>query len=113
MRSDQRVVFGHEFSGEVTEYGSGCRKRVPTGTPVVALPMVRSGPDVHAIGLSTVAPGAYAERVVVEESLMLAVPNGLTRQLRLPDPDLVIASLADRPLGAILEELCASPRSSS
>ena len=81
MRSDQRVVFGHEFSGEVTEYGSGCRKRVPTGTPVVALPMVRSGPDVHAIGLSTVAPGAYAERVVVEESLMLAVPNGLSPEL--------------------------------
>jgi HAD superfamily hydrolase (TIGR01509 family) len=43
----------------------------------------------------------------------VAVPNGLTRQLRLPDPDLVIASLADRTLGAILEELCASPRSSS
>ncbi len=81
MRSDQRVVFGHEFSGEVTEYGSGCRKRVPTGTPVVALPMVRSGPDVHAIGLSTAAPGAYAERVVVEESLMLAVPNGLSPEL--------------------------------
>jgi HAD superfamily hydrolase (TIGR01509 family) len=43
----------------------------------------------------------------------VAVPNGLTRQLRLPDPDLVLASLAERPLAAILEELCASPRSSS
>jgi HAD superfamily hydrolase (TIGR01509 family) len=43
----------------------------------------------------------------------VAVPNGLTRQLRLPDPDLVVGSLAERPLGAILEELCASPRSSS
>jgi HAD superfamily hydrolase (TIGR01509 family) len=43
----------------------------------------------------------------------VAVPNGLTRQLRLPDPDLVLGSLAERPLGAILEELCASPRSSS
>jgi len=43
----------------------------------------------------------------------VAVPNGLTRQLRLPDPDLVLGSLAERTLGAILEELCASPRSSS
>lgn len=28
----------------------------------------------------------------------VAVPNGLTRQLTLPDPDLVVASLAERPL---------------
>jgi HAD superfamily hydrolase (TIGR01509 family) len=40
----------------------------------------------------------------------VAVPNALTRQLRLPDPDLVLGSLAERTLGAILEELCASPR---
>jgi HAD superfamily hydrolase (TIGR01509 family) len=43
----------------------------------------------------------------------VAVPNGLTRQLRLPDPDLVLGSLAERPLRAILDELCACPPSSS
>jgi HAD superfamily hydrolase (TIGR01509 family) len=32
----------------------------------------------------------------------VAVTNGLTRQLSLPDPDLVMGSLADRPLTAIL-----------
>jgi threonine dehydrogenase-like Zn-dependent dehydrogenase len=36
---------------------------------------------VHAIGLSAAAPGAYAEQLVVEESLMLAVPNGLSPDL--------------------------------
>jgi threonine dehydrogenase-like Zn-dependent dehydrogenase len=77
MRSDQAVVFGHEFCGEVAEYGPGCRKKVTTGTPVVALPLLRRGGAVHAVGLSAVAPGAYAERLVVEESLMLPVPNGL------------------------------------
>ena len=81
MRSDQRVVFGHEFSGAVAEYGPGCRKRVPTGAPVVALPIVRRGAEVHAVGLSVAAPGAYAERVVVQESLMLPVPNGLDPEL--------------------------------
>jgi len=78
MRSSQRVVFGHEFVGEVAEYGPGCRKTLATGTPVVAMPLVRRGKDVHAIGLSAAAPGAYAERVVVEESMMMAVPNGLS-----------------------------------
>jgi threonine dehydrogenase-like Zn-dependent dehydrogenase len=32
---------------------------------------------VHATGLSEIAPGAYAEQVLVEQSLMLEVPNGL------------------------------------
>ena len=77
MRSDQRVVFGHEFCGEVAAYGPRSRKKVPVGAPVVALPLLRRGSVVHAIGLSQDAPGAYAERIVVEESLMLPVPNGL------------------------------------
>ena len=81
MRSDQRVVFGHEFCGEVAEYGPGCRKRVPTDTHVVALPMVRRGGKPHAVGLSAAAPGAYAEQVVVEESMMLPVPNALPPEL--------------------------------
>ncbi len=63
MRSDQRVVFGHEFCGEVAEYGPGCRKRIATGSHVVALPMVRRQGKPHATGLSAAAPGAYAEQV--------------------------------------------------
>jgi len=81
MRSDQRVVFGHEFCGEVAEYGPDCRKRIPTGSHVVALPMIRRDGKPHAIGLSPKAPGAYAEQVVVEESLMLPVPNALPPDL--------------------------------
>ncbi len=77
MRSDQRVVLGHEFCGEVAEYGAKCRKKVATGTPVVALPLRRSGGEMHAVGLSAAAPGAYAEQVLVEESLMFALPNGI------------------------------------
>jgi threonine dehydrogenase-like Zn-dependent dehydrogenase len=81
MRSHQQVVFGHEFSGRVADYGPGCRRKVPSGTPVVALPLRRSASDVHGIGLSAAAPGAYAEGTVVEESLMLPVPNGLAPEL--------------------------------
>jgi threonine dehydrogenase-like Zn-dependent dehydrogenase len=81
MRSDQAVVFGHEFCGEVADYGPRCRKAWPTGTPVVALPLLRHGKAVHPIGLSTAAPGAYAEQMVVEESLTVPVPNGLGPEL--------------------------------
>jgi threonine dehydrogenase-like Zn-dependent dehydrogenase len=81
MRSDQQVVFGHEFSGEVADWGPGCRRTVPTGSPVVALPLIRQPGGVQAIGLSASAPGAYAEQLVVEESLMFPVPNGLPSDL--------------------------------
>ena len=61
----------------VAEYGPGCRREIPTGTPVVALPLVRGAAGVDAVGLSLHAPGAYAEQVLAQESMMLAVPNGL------------------------------------
>jgi threonine dehydrogenase-like Zn-dependent dehydrogenase len=76
-RSDQPIVFGHEFSGEVAEYGPGTKGEVPTGTPVVAVPLLRNDGHVDGVGLTSHAPGAYAEQLLVEESLMLPVPNGL------------------------------------
>jgi len=81
MRSHEHVVLGHEFCGAVADYGPGCRGKVATGTPVVALPLRRRGDEIHAIGLSAAAPGAYAEQVLVEESLMLPLPNGLPPEL--------------------------------
>jgi threonine dehydrogenase-like Zn-dependent dehydrogenase len=78
-RSAEPLVFGHEFSGTVTEYGPKTRRTLPTGTPVVAVPLVRTptGEGVDAIGLSQHAPGAYAEQLIVQEPLMMEVPNGL------------------------------------
>lgn len=82
MRSHQEVVLGHEFVGRLVDSGPGCRDSVPAGADVVALPMLRRDGTVHPMGLSTHAPGAYAERLVVEESMAFAVPNGLPPTLR-------------------------------
>jgi threonine dehydrogenase-like Zn-dependent dehydrogenase len=76
-RSEQSIVYGHEFCGEIVEHGPKTRRSSPTGTHVVAMPLLRSSAGVETLGLSVHAPGAYAEQLVVEESLMLAVPNGL------------------------------------
>ncbi len=82
MRSHQEVILGHEFCGEVVDHGPRTRKAIKAGTQVVALPLVR-GRDgaIHPTGLSTHAPGAYAEQVLVEQSLAFAVPNGLPGEL--------------------------------
>jgi threonine dehydrogenase-like Zn-dependent dehydrogenase len=76
-RSNEPIVFGHEFCGEVAEHGPRCRRSSPTGTPVVALPLLRGSRGVDTVGFSVHAPGAYAEQLLVEESLMMPVPNGL------------------------------------
>ena len=76
-RTGQKIIFGHEFSGRVAEYGPKTRGRVPTGAPVVALPLLRTERGIDTTGLSMYAPGAYAEQLLVQESMMLAVPNGL------------------------------------
>jgi threonine dehydrogenase-like Zn-dependent dehydrogenase len=76
-RSDESLVFGREFSGAIAEYGPRCRGRLATGTPVVALPLLRGPRGIDAVGLSSHAPGAYAEQLLVQESLMMPVPNGL------------------------------------
>src|SRR3954471_2271452 len=76
MRSDHQVVMGHEFSGTVSSYGPRTRRRVDAGAPVVAMPLIRMNGQGHAVGLAAAAPGAYAEQVVVEESLMFPVPEG-------------------------------------
>jgi threonine dehydrogenase-like Zn-dependent dehydrogenase len=78
MRSHQEVVFGHEFCGVVVDHGPKTRRRIKTGTPVVAVPFMRGDDgEVHLTGFSEHAPGAYAEQVVVEQSLAFPVPNGL------------------------------------
>jgi len=80
-RTSQPIIFGHEFSGEVIEHGPGCRQTASTGTPVVALPLLRSDGAIDTIGLSTHAPGAYADQLLVQESLMMPVPGGLSPEV--------------------------------
>ena len=90
-RSDEPIVFGHEFCGEVTEHGPGCRRGAPAGTHVVALPLLRSSHGVDTVGLSVHAPGAYAEQLLVQESLMMPVPNGLRPEIAALTEPLAVA----------------------
>ena len=62
--SAEPVVFGHEFSGRVAEYGPKCRKDLGADTSVVALPLLRGERGVDLTGLTPHAPGAYAEQLL-------------------------------------------------
>ena len=47
----------------------------------MALPILRNGDIIDTTGLSQHAPGAYAEQLLVQESMMLPVPNGLAPEV--------------------------------
>jgi len=77
MRQEEAVVMGHEFCGEVLEYGKGSRKVFKPGTRVCALPFLKRGESTDLIGFSERSNGAYAERMLVDELMMVKIPNGL------------------------------------
>lgn len=81
MRSDTPTVMGHEFSGEIVDRGRSVPKALKSGTKVVSFPLVRAQGGVHLTGLSPLAPGGYAEQVLVEASLTFPVPNGLSTDI--------------------------------
>ena len=74
------VVFGHEFCGEILALGPGGSPKFKIGETVCAVPLLRNGTEIDLLGLSARSSGAYAEQIVVEETLMMAVPNGLSAE---------------------------------
>ncbi len=57
MRVDADVVFGHEFSAEILDYGPGAQKRFKPGTIVTSVPRLSDKTGAHVIGYSDAFPG--------------------------------------------------------
>ena len=77
-RSDAGAVMGHEFVGEVRERGRGARKEFREGAHVAVVPAAAARPATCTRpGCLRWRPVAYAEQVLVEQSLSFVVPNGL------------------------------------
>ena len=96
MRAAHTVVLGHEFAGTVAAYGPDTRRRWEIGTPVVSMPLLRHGGELHLTGLSERAPGGYAEYVVAAEDVTMPVPNGLSDELAALTEPLAVAHHAVR-----------------
>lgn len=99
MRAAQSVVMGHEFSGRLRAHGPGTRRRIKEGTPVVALPLIRRDGAADFVGLSATAPGAYAERLVVQEALTFPIPNGFSAETAALTEPMAVAHHAVRKSG--------------
>ncbi len=81
LDASRDTVFGHEFCAEILDYGPGTTKKLPIGTRVCSVPVLFSSRGVEQLGYSHNFPGAMAERMVLQEMLLLPVPDSLSSDL--------------------------------
>lgn len=74
------VVFGHELCAEILAYGPETEGKFKPGTRVTCIPVGFAGGRLHAIGFSNDLPGGFAERMLLTESLLIEVPDGLSNE---------------------------------
>lgn len=80
MDLSRDIVMGHEFCAEILDHGPNTSGNLKAGTRVCSMP-IAFGPDgVKAVGYSNDVPGGYAEQMVLNEMLLLEVPNGLSSE---------------------------------
>lgn len=73
-----KTVFGHQFCAEIVDHGPQTSRKLPVGSAVVSMPYA-SGPNgIEQLGYSQNLPGGFAEYMVLDEGLLLPVPNGLS-----------------------------------
>jgi threonine dehydrogenase-like Zn-dependent dehydrogenase len=77
----QDCVFGHEFCAEIVEHGPDTAGTLPVGTRVCSVPILVGPTGVEQVGYSNHYPGALAEHMVLQEMLLLPVPDGLETDL--------------------------------
>jgi threonine dehydrogenase-like Zn-dependent dehydrogenase len=78
---DQGVVFGHEFCAEIVEHGPDTAATLPVGTRVCCVPTIFGPAGPEAVGYSNRFPGALGQLMVLQEALLLPVPDGLGTEL--------------------------------
>ncbi|MBU1374872.1 MAG: zinc-binding dehydrogenase [Alphaproteobacteria bacterium] len=74
------MVFGHEFCGQVLDYGPDAERRFEPGARVVALPYATGPAGRETVGFSNRFPGGYGELVCVDANMLMAVPDHVSDQ---------------------------------
>ena len=74
-------VFGHEFCAEIVEHGPDTAGTLPVGSRVCSVPIIVGPTGVEQIGYSNQYPGALAEHLVLQEMLLVPVPDELETDL--------------------------------
>jgi len=74
---ERPFVPGHEYVGEVLDYGPGSRRSVTPGRRVVSVPIMRQGGSHAVVGYSHQCPGGFGELMLLDEDFLMEVPDAL------------------------------------
>ncbi|WP_205480036.1 zinc-binding dehydrogenase [Sphingomonas arenae] len=69
------LILGHEFIGEIAEFGPETARTLQIGDRVVSVPFLLENGVPKPIGASVDVAGAYAEYMLASEALLLKVPD--------------------------------------
>ena len=80
---DQSRAFvpGHEYVGEVVDYGAGSKRLVKPGRRVTSVPIMRQSGAHAVIGFSHDCPGGFGEYMLLDEDMLIEVPSELDDDL--------------------------------
>jgi 2-desacetyl-2-hydroxyethyl bacteriochlorophyllide A dehydrogenase len=74
-------VPGHEYVGEVLDYGPGSKRTVKPGRKVTSVPIMRQAGGHAVIGFSHDCPGGFGELMLLDEDMIFEVPSDLDDDL--------------------------------
>lgn len=60
------IVMGHEYVGEILDYGPGSRRPLPIGTRVTSIPGLRTSRGFGIVGYYHECPGGYGETMLLD-----------------------------------------------
>ncbi|MEO5587268.1 MAG: zinc-binding dehydrogenase [Novosphingobium sp.] len=70
-------VPGHEYVGEVIDYGPGSRRTVKPGRKVTSVPIMRQQGAHAVVGFSHECPGGWGELMLLDEDFLMEIPADL------------------------------------
>jgi threonine dehydrogenase-like Zn-dependent dehydrogenase len=70
-------VPGHEYVGEVVDYGPGSKRTVKPGRKVTSVPIMRQSGAHAVVGFSHDCPGGFGEYMLLDEDMIMEVPAEL------------------------------------
>lgn len=80
MNKDQddhaEIMLGHEFCAEIVEFGPDTQQDFPIGQRITSVPILLSQQGA-GVGVTPGLSGAYSEYFILDEALLLAVPDSL------------------------------------
>lgn len=70
-------VPGHEYVGEVIDYGVGSKRTIKPGRKVTSVPIMRQSGAHAVIGFNHDCPGGFGEYMLLDEDIIMEVPSDL------------------------------------